>query len=253
MSWAFLEMGVGDPLVIFHGIFGDKNNWKNIASKLTQRYRVFLLDLPGHGETPTPKDWSNSALAVDFWSWADEQSLTNVHLLGHSWGAKVAWEAALKRPDRVSSLITGDIGPGWTPLDIPHVGGHLINAGALDRDGAKAYLQKFFPVTLAGFFLKSYRGGARPWVFDIHSIVANSNIIRAALEPGRMYCGPSLQIWGDKSTYPTQEAQTLSNEYLFQPQSIKISNAGHWFHADNGPETFEVIQTFLDRLDQSTQ
>lgn len=245
--WARTVVGDGPDLVILHGLFGDKGNWKTLASKISG-WRVHLFDLPGHGATPTPDSWRTEDLAERLWENLAYYGLQQPVILGHSWGGKVAWEAALQRPEAVRGLIIGDIGPGTTPLDIESVAETLIKAGQSDRDGAKQALYAAFPAPLAGFFLKSWLGGLRPWVFDLEGIVSHSNILRQGLNPGRVYPGPALQLWGALSHYPTDAAREESSRFLRRSSERFIANAGHWFHAENPSQTLENLTAFLSTL-----
>jgi len=248
-NWSYVEGGVEGPaLVIFHGIFGDKNNWKTVAQKL-KGFHLYYVDLPGHGETPSARSWTLEDLAKEGWDWIHQTHIQNPILLGHSWGGKIAWEMALQQPKEVRALIIGDIGPVRTPIEILKIGAILNEASQFsDRDGVKQVLLKYFQPNLAGFFLKSWRGGEQPWVFDLPSFITNAESLRRGLEPTRQYPGPVLQIWGEKSEYPTPEA--LQQSQLFFPKLTTrfVDGAGHWFHAENPQKTLEILQEFLENL-----
>src|SRR5256885_1209839 len=47
----FAEGGRGEPLVLLHGIGGDKDNWTYVSLFLRRRYRLIVPDLPGFGES----------------------------------------------------------------------------------------------------------------------------------------------------------------------------------------------------------
>jgi pyruvate dehydrogenase E2 component (dihydrolipoamide acetyltransferase) len=102
----FLRQGEdGEPLVLLHGFGGDLNNWLFTMPALAEKYLVYALDLPGHGESS--KDVGQGDL--DFLAGAvrqflDAQELQRVHLVGHSLGGLVAASVALAAPERVTSL-----------------------------------------------------------------------------------------------------------------------------------------------------
>src|SRR5947207_9316839 len=52
------EMGHGPTIVFVHALGGSRSDWLPIARKLLGRYRVVLVDLPGHGESPLPDPFS---------------------------------------------------------------------------------------------------------------------------------------------------------------------------------------------------
>lgn len=81
------------PLLIFHGLFGSKHNWKTASDKLAKRIQreVYAFDLRNHGESPSV-DGSVSnldAMAADVMHFVEQQGLTKVSLLGHSLGGRV--------------------------------------------------------------------------------------------------------------------------------------------------------------------
>ena len=51
-SLAFQEYGKGPPIIILHGLFGSSQNWRSMAERLADRYRVFACDLRNHGLSP---------------------------------------------------------------------------------------------------------------------------------------------------------------------------------------------------------
>lgn len=81
------------PLLIFHGLFGSKHNWKTASAnlaKITQR-NIFAFDLRNHGESPSVDGSVSSldAMAGDVMHFVEQQGLTKVSLLGHSLGGRV--------------------------------------------------------------------------------------------------------------------------------------------------------------------
>ena len=47
----FKEFGSGKQIIILHGLLGSLDNWVSIALKLSQNYKVTILDLPNHGRS----------------------------------------------------------------------------------------------------------------------------------------------------------------------------------------------------------
>ena len=50
----------GDVVLLVHGYGGDRNSWLFLQEPLAARYRVYALDLPGHGTSA--KDVGDPAL-----------------------------------------------------------------------------------------------------------------------------------------------------------------------------------------------
>ena len=108
---AYHSFGSGPPLVILHGLFGCKENWRSLARQLAHQFQVFTLDQRNHGESPHVDEFSYQAMADDLLAFLNSQKLDQVHLLGHSMGGKTAMQFAACYPQRLTRLIIEDISP----------------------------------------------------------------------------------------------------------------------------------------------
>lgn len=109
------SLGTDGPLLIaLHGGLGwDQASLQPYLDPLADRARLTYVDLLGCGASPDPEDWS----AVTHATWADgvedvrrqlgEEHGRDAHavLFGHSYGAIVAVETALRHPDRIAGLV----------------------------------------------------------------------------------------------------------------------------------------------------
>ncbi|HEY1345998.1 MAG TPA: acetoin dehydrogenase dihydrolipoyllysine-residue acetyltransferase subunit [Streptosporangiaceae bacterium] len=95
----------GDVVLLVHGYGGDRNSWLFLQEPLAARYRVYALDLPGHGSSSKDVgDGSVGTLADAVLGVLDAIGAERAHLVGHSLGAAAAAAAAARDPRRVSSL-----------------------------------------------------------------------------------------------------------------------------------------------------
>ena len=103
--------GAGEPLLLLHAGVADSRMWEEQVPAFANSYRVIRCDLRGFGRTEIPPDaftyHDDVARLLDF------LGVDRAHLLGCSFGAQVALDAALAHPRRVQSLI----------LAAPSVGG----------------------------------------------------------------------------------------------------------------------------------
>jgi pyruvate dehydrogenase E2 component (dihydrolipoamide acetyltransferase) len=112
----------GDVVLLVHGYGGDRNSWLFLQEPLATRYRVYALDLPGHGTSAKDVgDGSLSVLAGAVTGVLDALGAERAHLVGHSMGGAVALAAAARDPARIASLT----------LIAPSGFGPEINAGYL--------------------------------------------------------------------------------------------------------------------------
>ena len=112
----------GEVILLVHGYGGDRNSWLFLQEPLAAKYRVYALDLPGHGTSAKDVgDGSLGALADAVTGVLDALGADRAHLVGHSMGGAVALAVAARDPGRVASLT----------LIAPSGFGSGINAGYL--------------------------------------------------------------------------------------------------------------------------
>jgi len=106
-------------LVMIHGFSASAMDWDPWVQRLGGRYRIISLDLPGHGLTSAPTGYQAS---ID--GYADLIAAVTARLgaqkfviIGNSMGGGVAWDFALRHPERLDGLVLVDAA-GW-----PHTSG----------------------------------------------------------------------------------------------------------------------------------
>ncbi|MGR9051644.1 MAG: pimeloyl-ACP methyl ester esterase BioH [Gammaproteobacteria bacterium] len=94
--------GRGEPVVMVHGWAMHAGVWREFARHLGERYRVFCLDLPGHGRSSADGDFSLESVCRQL-----SRSLPDrpCHWLGWSMGGSIVLEMATRFPDRVASAL----------------------------------------------------------------------------------------------------------------------------------------------------
>lgn len=138
-----LSLGAGEPpVLLLHGFGGDLRGWGPVQVALARGRRVLSVDLPAHGGSTTalasaePRFFEDLILGL-----LDALAVPRVHLVGHSWGAVIAWGAAVREPDRVASLtLVGTAGSATLPD--PDYVREFLEAGR--RNELKAVLQRLF-------------------------------------------------------------------------------------------------------------
>ncbi|KAJ1292851.1 hypothetical protein BS78_01G021800 [Paspalum vaginatum] len=104
----------GSPAVVFlHGFPELWYSWRHQMEHLAARgYRCLAPDLRGYGRTTAPPDVASySAFHVvgDVVALLDALRLHKVFVVGHDWGAIIAWYLCLFRPDRVTALVNTSV------------------------------------------------------------------------------------------------------------------------------------------------
>lgn len=100
-------LGTGDPVILLHGLGGSTYTWRKIVPALAATHRVTALDLKGfgHSEKPLDDDYALADHAALVAAYIEREALSNVTLVGHSFGGLVALAVALDLNARKPLLI----------------------------------------------------------------------------------------------------------------------------------------------------
>jgi pimeloyl-ACP methyl ester carboxylesterase len=111
----YTEHGSGSPVVLLHGLMGNVETWRDTTTHLETGFRVVAYDARGHGRSDKPDDpsaYSQELLVADLQGLLDRLGLDRCTLVGHSMGAGVSLNFALKHPERCLGLVLVGIGTG---------------------------------------------------------------------------------------------------------------------------------------------
>jgi pimeloyl-ACP methyl ester carboxylesterase len=100
----YLHLGVGEPLVLIHGLGEVKEGWQN-QFELADQYELIIPDLRGHGECNKSEGISIENFAADVIGLLKELKIENAHILGLSMGGAVAQEIYRQAPTMCRSLM----------------------------------------------------------------------------------------------------------------------------------------------------
>jgi pimeloyl-ACP methyl ester carboxylesterase len=93
-SIAYWRSGEGSPLVLVHGTAADHSRWAPVLPAFEQRFTVYAIDRRGRGASGDSGDYAIEREFEDVGAVVDSLG-ESVNLLGHSYGALCALEAAL--------------------------------------------------------------------------------------------------------------------------------------------------------------
>ena len=97
--------GVGEPVLLIHGLGSSGADWSLQVSALEGGFRVIVPDLPGCGSSQRPSGgFAIDSFADSLWSLVDRLDEPAVNIVGFSLGGAVALEMALQRPHAVPRL-----------------------------------------------------------------------------------------------------------------------------------------------------
>lgn len=246
-------MGEGKPLMILHGLFGFSDNWQTHAKKLSEYYRVFLVDLRNHGRTEWSDEFSYELMADDVIELCEELGLEEVILVGHSMGGKVAMHVAAKNEELLEKLVIVDMGIKQYPMHHEHILAG-IHAVTLDNISARREAEEQMDAHIDSYGVKQFllknlywkEKGQLAWRMNVDVIEREMPNILSEFKSEEIFT-PTLFIRGELSTY-IQDEDIPSLEHQFPDMElITIEGAGHWVHAEAPEEFIESLLGFCLR------
>ncbi|KAA8549144.1 hypothetical protein F0562_000828 [Nyssa sinensis] len=120
------EIGEGPAVLFLHGFPELWYSWRHQMLSLSSAgYRAIAPDLRGFGDTDAPPSAASYTvlhIVGDLVGLLDYMGLDKVYLVGHDWGATIAWYFCLLRPDRIKALVNMSVvfyprNPSRKPLE----------------------------------------------------------------------------------------------------------------------------------------
>ena len=116
LTFSAQAMGDGPIVLCLHGFPDNAGSFRHQLPALAEAgYRAISLTLRGYepGAIPADGDYTMETTATDILAVIDSLDTGPVHLIGHDWGAAVAYVATSAAPERFKSL---------TVMAVPHAG-----------------------------------------------------------------------------------------------------------------------------------
>lgn len=251
-------IGEGQPLLILHGLFGMSDNWKTFGKRCADEhgYQVHLIDQRNHGRSEHTDSFSYALMAEDIKEYCETHQLENVVLLGHSMGGKTSMHFAVNYPALLQALVVVDIAPKTYP---PHHQTILEGLTALNvtkltsrREADEKLAAYIDELSVRQFLLKNLYwkevDGEKELVLRMNFPVIKANIetVGQAISDEETYEGQTLFIKGAESGYIEDNDRMLLKRHFPKSQLVTIKNAGHWVHAEQAEEFYQVVTNFLN-------
>lgn len=253
MQLRYRSIGEGKPLIILHGVFGTSDNWQTFGKAVSAKYKVYLVDLRNHGNSPHSDTFDYPSMAEDLKEFIEEHHLDKPMLMGHSMGGKVVMSFAVAHPDSFEKMIIVDIAPKYYP---PHHQKILEGLSAVkidtveSRKEAEEQLSAYIDDTgIRQFLLKNLKradNGQFAWKLNLSVVKEKIDNVGLALDTDAETKKPALFIRGDQSEYVLDEDKEHIRKLFPLAQIITIKDAGHWIHAEQPEALYEAVTRFLD-------
>lgn len=113
------DSGTGTPVLLLHGWPDSARLWRHqIPALASAGYRVIAPDQRGFGRSDRPAEveaYRGDRPVADAVALLDALRIETAHVVGHDWGAFVAWLLAMRHPERVRSLTALSVGHPGSP------------------------------------------------------------------------------------------------------------------------------------------
>jgi pimeloyl-ACP methyl ester carboxylesterase len=257
------EEGSGRPVVLLHGWPDSGNLWRHQVKALTGAgFRTIVPDLRGFGASDAPESTDQYALpllAGDVLAVLDRLSVERAHVVGHDWGAALAWALAALAPDRVDHLAVLSVGHPSS------FGG----AGFAQREKSWYMLLFQFPGVAEQWLSNDDWANFVAWARhpDLAAVKAEQG------RPGRLTAGlnwyranvppealvgpplelppvqaPTMGVWSSGDIALTEAQMTGSTAFLSGPWRYeRLDGVGHWMQLEAPDALNRLLLDFLPR------
>jgi haloalkane dehalogenase len=259
-----LDEGLGDPVVMLHGIPTQAFMWRDVAEIVRRQRRVIAPDLLGFGLADKPRraDLSPAGQASFMQGVLRQLGVERYALVAHDYGALVAAELLEREPERVTHLVLTNTsvweedwrGAGRSPFA-------LLRAPLLG-EAAFALARPF--MLKRAFML--YSANRARWTRAVMAVYWQpfregfSDILLALARRNRptpddfcryrdavhAYPGPALVVWGGLDpTFRTDRGLALAN--ILRDGHFELFEHSNHYVAEDRPEALgRLIEVFLD-------
>lgn len=261
LSLNVLDEGEGTPVLLLHGFPDSLELWRHQVPALTGAgFRVIAPDLRGFGHSDAPEEIEAYALPVvleDVVGILDHLEVPSARVVGHDWGAALAWGLAALQPDRVERLVALSVGH---PAAFP---------GSMEQRALSWYMLFFqFPEAEEALQRHDWRlfreafgsgGDLDRYIEDLSRpgrLTAGLNWYRANISPESFVSAmsssvpavscPTLGVWSSGDVALTEHQMTSSAENVSGPWRYeRIDDASHWMPVDAPERLNELLLDFL--------
>jgi epoxide hydrolase 4 len=239
----------GEPVVLLHGFPEFWYAWRRVMARLAAAgYRVIVPDQRGYNESDKPSGieaYGVEALADDVARLIAALGFERADLAAHDWGGGVAWQVAIRHPERVRRFAI---------IDTPHPQAH---EGFESQESKISWYRTFmqlpwlpeFSARLANYWLltSNLRGTSRPGTFpdatmDLFrsawdqpgALTAATNWYRAAFrhpphfDAEQRIAVPTLVILAPADAFIPSDLTRRSMKFLDHGRLVELQSGTHW-------------------------
>jgi pimeloyl-ACP methyl ester carboxylesterase len=254
--------GEGHPVLLLHGFPDSGRLWRHQVPALAGAgFQVIVPDLRGYGRSGKPEAvgaYSLQLVAGDVMAVLAELEIARAHVVGHDWGAALAWALASFAPDRVDHLVALSVG---NPVTFRRT---------LEQREKSWYMLLFqFPGIAERWLTENDWVNFRTWARHpdadevIAELEANGSLTPAlnwyrANVPPESWVGPPIQlppvqaptmgVWSTGDAALTEVQMTDSADNVAGPWRYeRLEGPGHWMQLEAPDQVNALLVDFLPR------
>jgi pimeloyl-ACP methyl ester carboxylesterase len=252
--------GEGRPVVLLHGFPDSGRLWRNQVPALADAgFQVIVPDLRGYGRSDKPDEveaYSIPFLAGDVLAVLADLGIEKAHVVGHDWGAALAWGLGALVPAQVDHLVVLSVGHPATFLR------------TVEQHEKSWYMLLFqFPGVAERWLSGDNWANFRSWgghpdadavISDLEangSLTPGLNWYRANLSP-ETFVGPPMELppvqaptmglWSTRDIALTEVQMTDSEKNVAAPWRYeRLEGPGHWMQLDAPDRVNALLLDFL--------
>ena len=244
-------------VLLLHGFPQTGHCWRGVLPHL-DGYRVVVPDQRGYSPGARPEgveDYRVGHLAADALGLLDALGIEAAHVVGHDWGAAVAWQLGARHPQRVRTLTT---------VSVPHPRAFLeALAGDEDQRQRSLYMRDF---ALPGYDEVLLADGAALLRSVLGPRVDVEHVVDRAREPGalaawlRWYAAqrrediadtpavevPTLHVWSDGDVALGRAGALATGRWVTGPYRLEVlEGVSHWIPEEAPDRLGPLLRTHL--------
>ena len=254
---AYEVTGEGPPVVLLHGFPDSGRVWRHQVPALAQAgFQVIVPDLRGYGASDKPpavEAYRRELLVGDVLAVMSAAGVERAHIVGHDWGASIAWALALTAEERVDHLVA---------LSVGHPAA-FFSAGFAQYQKSWYMLLFQFP----GIAEKWLSANLRSWTHHPDaetvmdeletngSLTPGLNYYRANIPPESFLRSrralppvrpPTMGVWSTGDRFLTEAQMTGSGDHVAGPWRYeRREGVGHWMQLEAPDEVNGLLIDFL--------
>jgi pimeloyl-ACP methyl ester carboxylesterase len=258
----------GELVLLLHGFPESSLEWEALLPELARAgYHAVAPDLRGYSPGARPPDVESyrlDHLSSDVLAIADALAGDAFHVVGHDWGAAIAWNVGIVAPDRVRSL---------TAVSVPHPAA-FARALATDPDQQQrsGYIAFFQQVGVAEQALLGNDAALLRSIYGSGAAAAHADeYVRLLGEPGALTAAlnyyralplggarvddvvvPTLYVWSTGDAALGRSAAEWTADHVDGPYRFEVlEGVSHWIPEEAADELTRLLLEHLETYDRA--